>query len=312
MAKRVDIKTGFLCNNNCRFCVQADNKFKGNRRKEDIFKDMEDALKTGCEGVVLTGGEVSIREDFFELLSHARSLGFKSIQVQSNGSRFYYKDFCEKAIAAGMTEFAPAIHGHIPELHDYLTQAPGSFRQTYQGIKNMVGLGVPVITNTVVVKPNYHYLPDIASMLVELGVKQYQFAFMHAMGNALKNFDQMMPPVSLAAPYIHKGLQIGINKKIMVMAEAMPFCVMKGYERCVSELYIPDTEVRMPGSYDPDFLKTRKEMGKTRFPQCKECRYELICEGPWREYPDKMGNDEFKPVPGEKINSKEKLLRGLA
>lgn len=50
MAKRADIKTGFLCNNNCRFRVHADNKFKGNRRMEDVSKDMEDARKTGCDG----------------------------------------------------------------------------------------------------------------------------------------------------------------------------------------------------------------------------------------------------------------------
>ncbi len=310
MEKRVDIKTGFLCNNNCRFCVQADNKYRGNRSKEDIFRDMEEALKTGCKGVVLTGGEVSIREDFFELIRHAKELGFEEIQVQTNGRRFYYRDFCEKAIAAGLTEFAPAIHGHIAELHDFLTQAPGSFVQTRQAIKNMVELGVPVITNTVVVKPNYRYLPEIAEMLVELGVSQYQFAFMHGMGNAMKNFEQMMPSVSLAAPYIHKGLQVGIDAGMKVMAEAMPYCMMKGYERYVSELYIPDTEVRLPDSVDPDFARTRKESGKMKFPQCSECRYELICEGPWKEYPERMGSDEFVPVPGKKVRSREEILLG--
>jgi len=258
--------------------------------------------------VVLTGGEVSIRDDFFELLRHAKEMGFREIQVQSNGRRFYYRDFVEKAIGAGMTEFAPAVHGHIAELHDYLTQSPGSFEQTCQAIRNVKERGLRVITNTVVVKPNYRYLPEIARMLVGLKVYQFQFAFMHGMGNALKNFGQMMPSVSLAAPFIHEGLQIGIDNGVKVMAEAMPYCMMKGYERQVSELYIPDTEVRMPGSYDPDFGRTRKESGKVKFPQCRECRYELICEGPWREYPERMGSEEFQPVQGSKILKKEEVL----
>lgn len=43
--KRVDIKTGFICNNNCLFCVQADNKCTGNRTFEEIKKDLEECRK---------------------------------------------------------------------------------------------------------------------------------------------------------------------------------------------------------------------------------------------------------------------------
>ncbi|MFH0875087.1 MAG: radical SAM protein [archaeon] len=293
MNKRVDIKTGFLCNNNCYFCVQADNKLKGNRSKEKIFNDLNEAKKTGCSGVVFTGGEVSIRSDFFELLSYAKELGFSTIQVQTNGRRFCYPDFAKKAIESGMTEFGPAIHGHIAELHDYLTRAHGSFKQTYEGIKNVRKFDVIIVTNTVVVKPNYRYLPLIAEMLVKLGVNQYQFAFVHAMGNADKNFDKMIPWISMAAPFIHKGLQIGIDAGVTVMAEAMPYCQMKGYEKYVSERYIPDTEIRGTSNYDPDFTKTRQSYGKVKFVQCKKCKYDTVCEGPWREYPEKRGNEEF-------------------
>jgi len=296
MVKRVDIKTGFLCNNNCRFCVQAHKRSYGNRDKNEIFKDLEKAKKTGCEGVVFTGGEVSIRNDFFDLLSYAKKLQFKTIQVQTNARRFYYYEFCKKAVEAGMNEFAPALHGHIPELHDYLTRSPGSFNQTCRAIRNIKSLGLYIVTNTVVVKPNYRYLTKIARLLVRLRVDQYQFAFMHAVGNGMKNFKSMMPCVSLAAPYIKKGLQIGIDNNVKVMAEAMPFCVMQGYENYVSELYIPETEIRDIDTYDPNFTKTRKQEGKLKFPQCKLCKYDSICEGPWREYPENLGSEEFQPV----------------
>lgn len=308
MQKRVDIKTGFMCNNNCLFCVQAEKKPYGNRPTKDILKDMDDAKKTGCNGVVFTGGEVSIRKDFFELLEYAKKLSFETIQVQTNARMFSDMDFCKKAVQAGMNEFGPALHGHIPELHDYLTRSPGSFEQTKQAIKNVKQHEISILTNTVVVKPNYRYLPQIAQLFVDLGVDQYQFAFVHAMGNANINFDQMVPWVSLAAPYIHKGLQVGIENGLKVMAEAMPFCVMKGYEKYVSELYIPDTEIRDISTYDPDFTKTRRTHGKVKFPKCKECKYDIICEGPWREYPEKRGNEEFQPVKGKKLSSSQEIL----
>ena len=296
MEKRVDIKTGFSCNNNCLFCVQADNKYKGNRPLEDIKKDLEDSRER-CEGVVLTGGEVTIRKDFFEIVEYAKSLGYKTIQIQTNGRMFSSLDFCKKTISAGATEFSPSIHGYCSEQHDFLTRADGSFNQTVKGIKNLKFLGQYVLTNTVVVKPNYRNLPDIARLLVKLGVDQFQLAFVHPMGNAWKNFDSMVPLISLAAPYIHKGLQIGINAGKQVMAEAMPYCQMEGYEKYVAEKVIPETEIRGQKYQNTNnFTKQRQTDGKSKFQQCIDCKYNSICEGPWKEYPEKRGNDEFNAL----------------
>jgi MoaA/NifB/PqqE/SkfB family radical SAM enzyme len=251
--KRVDIKTGFLCNNNCRFCVQAHKRKYGNRPTEDIKRDLDAAKKTRCNGVVFTGGEPTIRDDLLELVGYARGLGFERIQLQSNCRMLSYKKFCVQLINAGANEFSPALHGPTAEVHEYLTRAEGSFRQTTQAIKNLRELGQYIITNTVVVRPNYRHLPDLARLFVRLKVDQFQFAFVHAVGNAYTNFDEMMPRVSKAAPYIKKGLQIGIDNNISVMAEAMPLCTMKGYEKYCSEFYIPYSEVRDLNAYDPDF-----------------------------------------------------------
>ena len=231
--KRVDIKTGFLCNNNCLFCVQADNKLKGNRSFEEIKNDLISS-RGRCCGVVFTGGEVTIRKDFFDLVKLAKDLNYKIIQIQTNGRMFASLDFCKKAISAGATEFSPALHGYCKEQHDYLTRSSGSFNQTVKGIKNLKSLGAYVLTNTVVVKSNYTNIPQIARLLVKLNADQFQFAFVHPMGNAWKNFEGIVPRISLAAPYIHKGLQIGIDAGKSVMAEAMPYCLMKDYEDYVS------------------------------------------------------------------------------
>ena len=291
--KRVDIKTGFICNNNCRFCVQADNKCKGNRGFEEINRDLIDSKKR-CSSVVLTGGEVTIRKDFFDIVRLARDIGYKSIQIQTNGRMFASLDFCKKTIEAGATEFSPALHGYCREQHDYLTKSAGSFDQTVKGINNLKSLRAYVLTNTVVVKSNYQDVPNIAKLFVKLDVDQFQFAFVHPMGNAWKYFDSIVPLVSLAAPFIHKGLQIGIDAGKRVMAEAMPYCLMHGYEDYVAERVIPETEVRGKQHQNTNnFTKQRLIEGKIKFPQCRACRYDSVCEGSWREYVEKIGKEEF-------------------
>lgn len=296
MGKRVDIKTGFACNNNCRFCVQADNKLKGNRKLEDIKRDLEDSRQR-CDGVVLTGGEVTIRKDFFDIVGYAKQMGYKTIQVQTNGRMFSSLDFCKKTIKAGATEFSPAVHGYCAEQHDFLTRAPGSFKQTIKGIKNLKSLGAYILTNTVIVKPNYRNAPEIARLLVKLNVDQFQLAFVHPMGNAWKNFDSMVPLISLAAPYMHKGLKIGLDAGKRVMTEAMPYCLMEGYEEYIAEKVIPHTEIKGAKHQNTEnFTEVRKVQGKAKFLQCEKCKYNKICEGPWREYPEKRGNKEFMPI----------------
>lgn len=295
-SKRVDIKVGFRCNNNCQFCAQGDKRDWGNKTTIQIEKELKESKKNGSNNVVFTGGEPSIRKDIFEIIEYAKKIGFKTIQMQTNGRKFYYNDFCKKIISSGMNEFSPAIHGHNPELHDSLTMSQGSFKQTVEGIKNIKSFGIPILTNTVITKSNYKQLPEIAKLLVNLDVEQFQFAFVHPIGNAQINFDSIVPKISEVASYVHKGLQIGIDAGIRVMAEAMPYCLMNGYEKNISEQFIPETEVRDAGYVITEYNKKRKSEGKVKFPQCKKCKYDKMCEGPWKEYPEKYGFHEFKHV----------------
>jgi MoaA/NifB/PqqE/SkfB family radical SAM enzyme len=297
--KRADIKVSFSCNNHCLFCVQGKKREQiRDKTCQEIKREMKQAIKD-CQSIVLTGGEATIRPDFLEIVKFAKKLGFGTIQIQTNGRMFAYREFCEKTIKAGANQFAPAVHGHIAELHDYLTAAKGSFEQTTKGIMNLKQLGQKVITNTVVTKSNYRHLPEIAKLLNNLGVDQYQFAFVHPAGSAASNFESIVPRLTLVEPYIKKGLDIGIESKKTVMTEAIPYCFMKGYENYIAEKIIPDTKIFDYHKIIDDFTEARRAEGKAKGPNCRYCFYNEICEGPWREYPEKLGWDEFIPVKKE-------------
>lgn len=309
MFKRVDIKTGYLCNNNCKFCVQAHNKKYANKSYEEIVKSLEKSAKENYQGVVFTGGEFTLRKDCIKLVSIAKKLGYTSIQIQSNGRMFSNLEFCKKIIKAGANEFAPALHGHKKEIHDYLTSAPESFTQTLQGIINLKQLNQKILVNHVIVKPNYRYAPYFAKLMVKLKVNQFQYAFVHAMGNAMKNFENIVPYKSLAIPYLKKGIDITKNTKTKVMVEAVPFCLMQDYEKYVSELYIPQTRIEEKDRTIENFTKAKLEHSKIKFEKCQKCKYYFICEGPWREYPEKFGEEEFIPIKGKKITDARILMK---
>lgn len=295
--ERVDIKTGWLCNNMCRFCVQGNKReLFGNHSTEEVRKLLREARKDS-DSIVFTGGEVTIRKDLLELVSYAKSLGYRIIQIQTNGRMLAYRKACEDLIAAGANEFSPALHGHIESLHDYLTNSPGSFRQTVRAIKNLKELGQVVITNTVITRSNFRHLPEIANVLIGLGVDQYQFAFVHPLGRAAENFASVVPRMSLIEPYVKQGLMLGIQSGRRVMTEAIPYCFMEGFEYYVAERIIPRTKIFEGHVTIDDYTEHRLTEGKAKGPRCRECAFNRVCEGPWREYVEHFGWEEFVPRP---------------
>jgi len=294
--KKIDIKITFNCNNHCKFCVQGDKRRfypdKSNNETRAILRDSRDNYET----VIFTGGEPTIRADIIELVAYAKNLRYR-VEIQTNGRMFKYRDFCKMMVIAGVDVVCVSIHGHNAKLHDFLTEEKDSFIQSVTGIKNLLSFNrILVVTNTVINKLNYRFLPEIARFLINLGIPQYQFAFPHILGNASINQDEIVPRKKEVTPYVLEGIEIGIRKKKTVKIEAIPYCFLNGYESCVSDKDILDTKVFDGMRVTENFNRWRKEEGKLKGPNCRGCKYFQCCEGPWREYPEIFGWDEFVPV----------------
>ena len=304
---RVDIKTGWLCNNHCLFCVQGRKRdIYGNKSTDEVRSLLEEA-RQDTNAVVFTGGEVTIRKDLIELVKFARGLGFERIQIQTNGRMLAYKKMCEDLISAGANEFSPALHGHTAALHDYLTDADGAFRQTVRAIRNLRELDQLIMTNTVIVRSNYRHLPEIVRLLVALGVDQLQLAMVHPLGTAAEQFFRVVPRFTLLRPYLHKALKIGIRAGVVVMTEAVPYCFMQGLEPYVAERIMPRTKIMEGHLTVEDYTVHRLTEGKLKGAQCKDCVFNPMCEGPWREYPEHYGFDELIPIKDTKAMDPEFL-----
>ncbi len=306
----LDLKLGYGCNNNCLHCVIADQRdtcrSKGvdtDRSTEECKKELVDSKSRGATEVTFTGGEPTIREDIFELIYFAKNLGY-SINMQTNGRMFYYEEFT-KAISKNLIRsFVIALHGPNEKTHDKITEAKGSFKQTVEGIKNLISLKQTVRGKMVLSKINYRQLKETITLMIELGIKSIFVAFPHAQGNARKNFDVIVPKYSEIINYVKDSIKFCKKKGIEIYFEAIPFCFMTGYEDHVSELRdigINYKELKQLGENKKNWAEIRKKI-KRKFPQCSFCDYTQLCEGPWMEYPAAFGNKEFRPVYNKKID----------
>ena len=86
-----DLKVGYACNNKCKHCVIDDSKDRLIDQKENInltteecFSQIDEMVAKGIGNIILTGGEVTIRKDFRELIDKCVKHGL-AITIQTNG-----------------------------------------------------------------------------------------------------------------------------------------------------------------------------------------------------------------------------------
>lgn len=296
--RRADVKVWFACNNHCTFCVQWDKRLHYKQRTlNEIQEILDTEYKNWCRGVVFTGGEPTVHKDLVEAVSYAHTIGYREIQIQSNGQNFSNLEYCIRLIKAGVTEFSPSIHGFYPETHDSQVMTPGGWEKVIQGLKNLKALNQRIIINSVITEQNYREAPALATLLSRLWVQQFQFAFVHILGTAKKNKDTLVPKKSDVMPYIKKALDIGRANGIACMTEAIPFCLMKGYEWAIAEYnYMPETTVVDAEHRTESYADYRWNQGKTKRDECKKCLRYSVCEWPWKEYPEIYWWEEFQPI----------------
>jgi len=125
--KKTVIITGYQCNNNCQFCLNANKRSLVSKTTRQIMKEMALVRKRGYTYLELIGGESTIRPDIIALIKFAHQLKFENVAMATNGRLFAYQEFAKKIIQAGLTDLIFSIHGHNTKLHDFLTQSKGSF-----------------------------------------------------------------------------------------------------------------------------------------------------------------------------------------
>ncbi|MBW2977572.1 radical SAM protein [Candidatus Woesearchaeota archaeon] len=290
--KKTVIFMGYTCNNKCIFCCNGNkrNTIK-DKSTNEIKQDLIKSKNQGTGYIELIGGEPTIRKDIFEIVSFAKNLGFKTIMFATNGRMLSNKEFAKKIIDKGVNHLVFSIHGNSSELHDKLTQTPGSFKQLIKGIKNLQELGFKNIgTNTTIVKQNHKNLLNIGKLIYKLGINNSEFIFIDPTNIApKKEFSKLVPSCKEISPYVNKLLEFGKNKKISHWhIRYYPLCFVKPeYHSMISELHeikTFHTEIIAPDFINKNVAKSRKNIARSKIKECIGCKYDNICEGYWSEY----------------------------
>ena len=127
--------------------------------------------------LVLTGGDCLLRQDLFDLVGHATSLGIPTCLAPSVTPALT-ADVIERIAESGIRAVSISLDGATPATHEEIRGIPGHFAETIAAIRALVAAGVIVQINTAVLAVNVDELPDIAALVEETGAHIWEVFFL--------------------------------------------------------------------------------------------------------------------------------------
>jgi len=117
--------------------------------------------------LVFSGGEPLCREDLFELVKHARTLGITTA-LATNGT-LIDESAAEQISNSGIARVSVSLDGATAEVHNKLRQLEGSFERAIEGIGHLCYRKVPFQINITLTRHNAGQLEEVYKLAKSLG-----------------------------------------------------------------------------------------------------------------------------------------------
>ena len=277
---QVFLKLTRTCNNNCSFCCDTVFWNGTHMAPARVHAKLRQGAERGLRRAFFSGGEPTIHPDFLRFVRQAHALGYEQIVTITNGRMFFYEQFAEKSVKAGLTEVIFSLNSHLAKTHDALVAVKGAFEQVVRGVENVRRLGCPFRMNVVVTLKNYEELGDMVP------------AF-HAMGARGATFLQLIPndrdwersrhaiyyPTELARPHVRAALTAARDLGFPVEFKKFPERFFDGFEEHIHDPHAWALELREIDWRRPDRHAPYKQGGAVKCwgERCSYCAYRPFC-----------------------------------
>ena len=162
----VSIELTHHCNFRCQHCYIPDFSAPDRLSTERLLSLLEELAEIGTLFLTLTGGELFLRRDWLTIARRARELGF-ALRLFSNGT------LIDEDVADAIQGLSCAVEISLYSMDETtfetITQRPGSFTKTLQGIELLRQRGVEVLLKAPMTTHNYRDVDDVAAYAGKVG-----------------------------------------------------------------------------------------------------------------------------------------------
>jgi AdoMet-dependent heme synthase len=164
----VQLDLTYRCNERCIHCY-LDHDDHGEMTTAEIKDLLDQMADAGVFYLTISGGEIMMRRDFFEILEHARLRTF-CVKIKTNGVLIREKE-AARLRELGVESVQISIYSHRPEVHDAITKMPGSLRQSLDAVRFLRRQGLYVVMANVLMTENAADYKQVRLLAQELDAK---------------------------------------------------------------------------------------------------------------------------------------------
>jgi len=210
------------CNLRCMHCYadSHDQQYEGELTHEEGLKLIDDLAEYGAPTLLFSGGEPLLRPDLFELATHARERGLRTV-LSTNGI-LITEEVAARIRQTGLGYVGVSIDG-VGERHDRIRGREGAFDEALAGIRRCREAGVRVGLRFTVHRHNFDQMGDIFRLMETEDIPRicvYHLAYA-GRGDSIKRADlshtqtrQIVDQVFEAARDFHRR---GLEKDILTV-----------------------------------------------------------------------------------------------
>ncbi|WP_377268734.1 radical SAM protein [Peterkaempfera sp. SMS 1(5)a] len=292
--KQLSMHVTDLCNEKCGFCVVGSPLAKSDSvQYNELINFLIANADEGFDSLNLHGGEPTILPRLMELLETASVFGYPEVQIQTNGRRLKDRGFVDKLKERGVRLFVISLHGADSHVQDCLTQTPGGFAETIEGIRNAKAAGIQVRVNTVITRMNMGQLGNICRLCVELGVDHINISNLHPVGSGYFALDMQAPTVRETRTHLLPVLDELVGQGHKITLEGFPLCVVAPYQRLAIEDGTRFIRMMYQGAVYDNYDEFMDDQTREYGAPCDGCALRSECGGVYLEYAERRGWDEF-------------------
>ena len=165
----VQLDLTYRCNERCVHCY-LDHEDHGEMTTAEIKHLLDEMADAGVFILTLSGGEIFLRKDFFEILEYARLERQFCVKLKTNAIMIRERE-AARIRDIGVESVQISIYSHRPEVHDAITLVPGSLQRSLEAARFLKSQGLRVIFANVLMVHNLQDYQGVRALAEEMGVE---------------------------------------------------------------------------------------------------------------------------------------------